>query len=506
MGLTVDLTGTPDSDDDMDSLEAAEAEAIDGPSIEDAPEPETNPDQYGRTGTQFQPLDSYPALRFDTEQAYPLMGSPVFLATELEYPDDPLKPVLGTANYNPSFDWPPTRIKTDFLHGHHSAVAPGLPTLLPPSLQTTAQQAISDSKLLAFDRFRDQLHKTQIALATLILCARPNYSQIQFMNWYGLPMETWTRYTARLIHHDVDEDQVRKLMKMEEYFEVIVFLSRLAHTPPEVLFPQLENRGDYTKAYDHPIAWRGVTSVCGPRYSHIPPAMAGKIAGWKAVRDAPIDDATVGEGQVGMPPNAPACWIPQKDIPPSCHTWAPVLSGVDMDEMAKFFPRSGDKNWDSHSHGYHVALPLLHVPHQGEQLQRWLGWLPLDRQAAAQEPLVLSAYNSESSEDHLEKKLRQAYYTLRTPVTSQSHFPDSAPEKNGLPAASYHHLRGLLSSRPLNMWAIMRLMDEEEFHDFVEFHLSLSFTPPEALYPNGFPAHSTDALPPPSELRPSGVL
>ena len=117
-----------------------------------------------------------------------------------------------------------------------------------------------------------------------------------------------------------------------------------------------------------------------------------------------------------------------------------------MDEMGKFFPRSGHKNWDPHSHGYHVALPLLHVPRQEEQLQRWLGWLPLDRQAAAQEPLVLSAYNSESSEDRLEKKLRQAYYTLRTLVTSQSHSPDSAPEKNGLPAASYHHLLGVLSS------------------------------------------------------------
>jgi len=51
MGLTMDLTGTPDLDDDMDSIEAAEAEVIDGPIIEDAPEPETSPDQYGRTGT-----------------------------------------------------------------------------------------------------------------------------------------------------------------------------------------------------------------------------------------------------------------------------------------------------------------------------------------------------------------------------------------------------------------------------------------------------------------------
>jgi len=255
MGLTVDLTGAPDLDYDMDSLEAAEAEAIDGPSIEDAPEPETSPDQYGRTGTQFQPLDSYPALPFDTEQAYPLTGSPVFLATELEYPDDPLKPGLGTSNYNPSFEWPAARIKTDFLNGHHSTVAPGLVALLPPSLQATAQQPILDSELLAFDRFQEQLHKMQVTLATLILCARPDYSQIQFMNWYGLPMETWTRYTARLIHHDVDEAQVQKLMKMEEYFEMIVFFSRLAHTPPVVLFPQLENRGDYTKAYDLPIAW-----------------------------------------------------------------------------------------------------------------------------------------------------------------------------------------------------------------------------------------------------------
>jgi len=316
MGLTVDLTGAPDSDEDMDSLEVAEVEAIDGPSFEDAPEPGTNPDQYGRSETQFQPLDSYLTLPFDVEQAYPLTGSPVFLGAELEYPDDPLKPGLGTANYNPSFDWPPARIKTDFLHSHHSAVAPGLAALLPPHLQATVQQPILDSELLAFDRFRDQLHKTQIALATLILCARPDYSQILFMNWYGLPMETWKRYTARLMHHDVDEDQVRKLMKMEEYFEMIVFLSRLAHTPPEVLFPQLENRGDYTKAYDLPIAWQGVTSVYGPRYPHIPLAMAGKIAGWKAVRDAPIDDATVGEGQFGTPPSAPACWIPRKAAPP----------------------------------------------------------------------------------------------------------------------------------------------------------------------------------------------
>jgi len=107
----------------------------------------------------------------------------------------------------------------------------------------------------------------------------------------------------------------------------------------------------------------------------------------------------------------------------------------------------------------------------------------------------------QNREERLEKKLRQAYYMLRTLVTSQSHSPDSAPEKNGPPAASYHHLLGLLSSRPLNMWAVMRLMDDEEFHDFVEFHLSLSFTPPEALYPNGFPAHSTDALPPSFRAR-----
>jgi len=167
-----------------------------------------------------------------------------------------------------------------------------------------------------------------------------------------------------------------------------------------------------------------------------------------------------------------------------------------MDKIVKFFPRSGDKKWDSHSHGYHVAVPLLHVPPQEDHLQRWLGWLPLDRQAAAQAPLVLSAYNSESSEDCLKKKLRQAYYALQTLVTSQPHSPDPDHEKNGLPAASYHHLLGLLLSRPINMWAVMRLIDEEEFHDFVEFHLSLSFTPLNALYPNGFPAHSTDALPP----------
>jgi len=125
------------------------------------------------------------------------MRSPVFLATELEYPDDPLKPGLGTSNYNPSFEWPDARIKTDFLNGHHSTVAPGLVALLLPNLQATAQQPISDSELLAFNRFREQLHKTQVLLATLIMCARPDYSQIQFMNWYGLPMETWTRYTTR---------------------------------------------------------------------------------------------------------------------------------------------------------------------------------------------------------------------------------------------------------------------------------------------------------------------
>jgi len=181
--------------------------------------------------------------------------------------------------------------------------------------------------------------------------------------------------------------------------------------------------------------------------------------------------------------------------------WAPVLSGVDMDEIAKFFPCSGNKKWDPHSYGYHVSPPLLHVPRQEDHLQRWLGWLPVDRQAAAQSPLVLSAYNSESSEDRLKKKSRQAYYTLRTLVTSQSHSPDSAPKQNSLPAASYRHLLGLLSSRPINMWAVMRLMDEEEFHDLVEFHLSLSFTPPEALYPNGFPAHSADALPPSLQAR-----
>jgi len=74
-------------------------------------------------------------------------------------------------------------------------------------------------------------------------------------------MQTWIRYTAQLMHHNVDEAQVQKLIKMEEYFDMIVFLSRLAHTPPEVLFPQLENRGAYTKAYDLSIAWPGVTSV-----------------------------------------------------------------------------------------------------------------------------------------------------------------------------------------------------------------------------------------------------
>jgi len=35
----------------------------------------------------------------------------------------------------------------------------------------------------------------------------------------------------------VEEVQVQKLMEMQEYFEMISFLSRLAHTPPEILFP-----------------------------------------------------------------------------------------------------------------------------------------------------------------------------------------------------------------------------------------------------------------------------
>jgi len=53
------------------------------------------------------------------------------------------------------------------------------------------------------------------------------------------------------MHHDVDDVQVQKLMKMQEYFKMVSFLSRLAHTPPKVLFPQLENHGDYTKGYGH---------------------------------------------------------------------------------------------------------------------------------------------------------------------------------------------------------------------------------------------------------------
>jgi len=128
-------------------------------------------------GTQFQHLDSYPTLPFDVEQVYPLTGNPVFLSTELEYPDDPLKPGLGTSNCNPSFEWPDTQFKTDFLNGHHCTVAPGLVALLPPNLQASAQQPISDAELLAFDQFREQLHKTQVTPATLILCACPDYSQ-----------------------------------------------------------------------------------------------------------------------------------------------------------------------------------------------------------------------------------------------------------------------------------------------------------------------------------------
>jgi len=229
--------------------------------------------------------------------------------------------------------------------------------------------------------------------------------------------------------------------------------------------------------------------------------MAGKTAGWKSVQEAPTDDATVGEGAFGTHPNAPTCWITRKDVHPSCHTWAPVLPGLVAEELTKFFPQSGEKQWDSHSHGYHVALPLLHVPQQQDRIQRWLEWLPLERQAAAQRPLALATGHSESAEDWLETKLRQAYYTLQTVVTSQPHFPDATPKQSGLPAASYHHLLGLFLSHPINMWAVMRLMDEDEFQDFVEFHLSLSFTPPKALYPNGFPAHSINALPPSFRAR-----
>jgi len=193
-------------------------------------------------------------------------------------------PGSTTSNFTPSYEQPDERIKTDFANAHRSTVAPGLAALLPPSLQVPAQQPFSDNEMLTFDWLREQLHKAQVALATLILCARPDYTQIQFITWYGLPMETWTRYTARLMHHDVDEVQVQKLMEMHEYFEMVSFLSRLAHTLPEILFPQLENRGDYTKGYDLLIAWRGVTSVCGPRYPSIPLAMAGKTAGWKSVQ------------------------------------------------------------------------------------------------------------------------------------------------------------------------------------------------------------------------------
>jgi len=172
MGIAVDLTDAPDSDDDMDSLEAAEAEALEGittqPPPNTAPGIDDAPDMYGRIETQFQPLESYPTLPFDAQQTYPLTGSPVFLGTELEHPDDPLKPGLGTSNFIPSYEQPDERIKTDFANVHRSTVAPGLAALLPPSLQAPAQQPFSDNKMLTFDRFREQLHKAQVALATLI--------------------------------------------------------------------------------------------------------------------------------------------------------------------------------------------------------------------------------------------------------------------------------------------------------------------------------------------------
>jgi hypothetical protein len=136
------------------------------------------------------------------------------------------------------------------------------------------------------------------------------------MNAYGLPQETWVRYLSRLTYHDIDEDMVRKVASMEDYFDMLVFFLRMAHTPPERLFP-IKNRGDYTKATRISVAWSAMVMVQGSLYEAIPSNLAGKIAGWEEVREAPTNDATINEGAPGLLPHKTnPFWIPQDDPPP----------------------------------------------------------------------------------------------------------------------------------------------------------------------------------------------
>ena len=240
MGMDVQMDVT--NDDSINPIEAMEAEAIEGmlsddQSMSSSSISTSTPDQYGHVGINLSPPDSFPPLPFDAKASFPDTQAPVFLGVEQQAPDDPLIPSLGQVMcylflLDP-IDWVCT--KTNLIKRL------GMLKLIPVSHHPEAHSAFTELETHMYDgqpSIVDKwLQEFQILLSTLILGTPPNADQKDFMKHYGLPMETWVHYVSRLTCQDVDEEQVRKVTTMDKYFDMMVFFTRMAHTPPECLFP-----------------------------------------------------------------------------------------------------------------------------------------------------------------------------------------------------------------------------------------------------------------------------
>ena len=206
---------------------------------------------------------------------YPVIGGPILLGQRWY---DPLLPELLDATSFEMGDDLVDRVATDLNQDYRRTTAPGLLALVPVMDHPEATRPYSKVEVTPTCygcHLESRLKAAQRTLATIIMGASPDPNQATFMQHFGLPLTTWSRSIATLLDHHIHKGRLLQLVSIEAFNSLIILLLRLSHTAPEVLFPYLRNRGDYTKATMVSIAWWVAILNLGRNYPPLTAADAG---------------------------------------------------------------------------------------------------------------------------------------------------------------------------------------------------------------------------------------
>ena len=273
---------------------------------------------------------------------------------------------------------------------------------------------------------------------------------------------------------------------MYDFVNMLVFLVRLSYTPPEILFPWIENRGDYTKATMVSNAHHIVKLCFGGNYADIPLEMAGKVPGWRAIRDQPVEDETVGQGVAGLMMDINTFGKTDDDLyspPPSVHRPVSVIPAAHAVSVSTWFPPLLGPKWKLPSHGFDLDLPLRYVAPKHDAVLAVLDLLPPERRHQAQSSLLLPSYSDQAAQDRLDSWTTSAFKTLAILVQSTPaiRFWNTFFSKHGFTPERGVRVFTLLFDDPLDLHAARCLLPEADLFWFLEFILSLAHTHPSQL-------------------------